>query len=243
MLKQGIIQPVNGIIHPVNATLWHSPLVLARKKTEDLRVYIDLRSHNDAIWVESFPLPHIKDLLCVTGWASWYITLDMKAAYHQRVLEPNSRYYTAFIIHKDTYILPHALWVVVSHVNFSKGYFSDARASHQCSCFPRCHFDFWWQDSTTWPNHWESFRNLLERGVTLSKDKCFSRVQKRKYLGHVCSGDRVKHGSWLVDGRVKAPSSNNKYQLQSFLSMCEFYEKICERICQCNRRFKLLLKK
>ena len=55
MLERGIIRH--------STSEWASPIVLARKKTGDLRVCIDYRVLNEATIKDAFPIPNIEDLV------------------------------------------------------------------------------------------------------------------------------------------------------------------------------------
>lgn len=69
-----------GIIEPVVVTLWLSPIVSTKKRSGELHLSVDLRSVNDAIWVENFPILRIEDLITLVVQAKSYTKLDLKAA-------------------------------------------------------------------------------------------------------------------------------------------------------------------
>lgn len=86
----------SGIIEPLESSLWLSPLVVARKRNGEIRLCIDLRRLNKEIWVDAHPLPKIGHSLEELREAQWFSKIDLAAAYHQIVLEAESRHYTAF---------------------------------------------------------------------------------------------------------------------------------------------------
>ena len=60
---------------------WDSAVVLVRKKDGGLRMYIDLRKHNNGTVKDGYALPRIDDTLdCLHG-AKWFSTLDLKSGY------------------------------------------------------------------------------------------------------------------------------------------------------------------
>mgnify|MGYP002805003907 CR=1 FL=1 len=69
-----------GIIEPIESSIWLSPLVVARKRDGKLRVCVDLRSLNKEIWVDSHPLPRLEDLFAKIGGAKVFSKLDLAAA-------------------------------------------------------------------------------------------------------------------------------------------------------------------
>lgn len=77
LLKQGIIEEVNGV------SKWVSPLVIAPKGDNDVRVCVDMRRANMAVERENHPLPTMDDFLTQLGEAKIFSKLDIKQAYHQ----------------------------------------------------------------------------------------------------------------------------------------------------------------
>ena len=85
-----------NIIEPIDSSQWVSPIVVALKKNDELRLCVDLRSLNRNILVDCFPLPKIQDLLAQLGGAKYFTSLDLRAAYHQVELTEDSKPLTAF---------------------------------------------------------------------------------------------------------------------------------------------------
>ena len=85
-----------GVIEPVTASEWVSPLVVGRKRNGDLRLCVDLRQVNRAVVTDGYPLPHMEDMLHNLRGSDWYTKLDLKDAYHQVVLNEASRNLTGF---------------------------------------------------------------------------------------------------------------------------------------------------
>lgn len=74
-----------------------------RKKTGGIRLCVDLHEPNKAVVVDSFPLPHMKEMFAKLCGATVFSTLDLQSAYHQVVLHEDSRNLTAFITHDGLY--------------------------------------------------------------------------------------------------------------------------------------------
>ncbi|XP_055909992.1 uncharacterized protein LOC129944528 [Eupeodes corollae] len=77
MLREGIIEQVNGVAK------WVSPLVIAPKGKDDVRICVDMRRANLAVERENHPLPTMDDFLPHLCEAKWFSKLDVKQAYHQ----------------------------------------------------------------------------------------------------------------------------------------------------------------
>lgn len=88
--KKGIIERANG------PTPWVSPLVVTPKKDGNVHICVDMRMANKAIVRERHPMPTIDDLTHILNGAAVFSKLDLRAGYHQLVLDPESRYVTTF---------------------------------------------------------------------------------------------------------------------------------------------------
>ena len=56
----------------------------------------DMRGTNSQTRHVNFPLPKIEDLLLSKGSANFFSILDLKMAFHQQPLHPESRHITCF---------------------------------------------------------------------------------------------------------------------------------------------------
>ena len=86
-----------GIIEPIEASKWVSPIVVARKPNGIIRMCVDLQDVNSKIVVETHPLPNINEMLMTLDESDIYTTLDLSSAYHQIKLTDESKDITAFI--------------------------------------------------------------------------------------------------------------------------------------------------
>ncbi|XP_078506170.1 uncharacterized protein LOC144763964 [Lissotriton helveticus] len=233
-----------GIIEKVESTLWLSPIVLAKKRSGDLRMCVDLRTLNEAIWVDGFPLPRIEDLIAKVGSSSWFTKLDLKAAYHQVELHPQSRHLTAFVTPDGVFqfcLLPFGL---ASAAAVFQRLMSEMFAHNPNKVV--------FQDDilifTKTKNEHnraisEVFKVLENTGVTLQKSKCVFKAKEIEYLGHVISEKGIKPRPGLVKSIIKASAPQNREQLMSFLGLCEFYAKFMKDYAKTTECFRSLLKK
>ena len=74
-----------------------SPVVCVRKKDGGLRLCVDYRELNRETVPDRHPIPRIQETLDNLGGNSWFSVLDQGKAYHQGIVEENSRHLTAFI--------------------------------------------------------------------------------------------------------------------------------------------------
>lgn len=78
-------------------TTWVSPLVVVGKANGEPRVCLDLRRVNEAVLRERFPMPAVDDLLARIGKGKVRSRLDVRDAFLQTELAPESRDITTFI--------------------------------------------------------------------------------------------------------------------------------------------------
>ncbi|CAM1326512.1 Uncharacterised protein g9273 [Pycnogonum litorale] len=106
-----------GIIEPIHASEWVSPIVVVRKPDGEIRVCVDLRDVNSKIVVAMHPLPNIHEMLATVKNAKLFTTLDLSAAYHQiplteecKILLPSLRPTVCFVsIEYRSVLLQHHL--------------------------------------------------------------------------------------------------------------------------------------
>ncbi|XP_064479088.1 uncharacterized protein K02A2.6-like [Ornithodoros turicata] len=91
------------IIERVEASEWVSPIVVIPKKDGKIRLCVDLREVNKAIIPDLFPLPHTEELLNALAGAQYFSRIDLRSAYHQVLLHPESSSLTTFITHDGLY--------------------------------------------------------------------------------------------------------------------------------------------
>lgn len=91
LLQKDIIEKVEG------PSEWISPVVPILKANGDVRLCIDMRGANVAIRRENHPLPTMEQLLPKIQNAKMFSKLDIKDAFHQSELVPDSRHITTFL--------------------------------------------------------------------------------------------------------------------------------------------------
>lgn len=87
----------SDIIEPVNDSPWISPMVIALKDDKDIRVCVDMRRTNVAIVRENYPIPTFDELIHKLRSSKCFSRLDVRNAFHQLELGPESRDITTVV--------------------------------------------------------------------------------------------------------------------------------------------------
>lgn len=95
MLEQGIIQP--------SKSLFSSPVLLVPKKDGSYRFCVDFRQLNALTVKSKFPVPIFDQLMDELASAKWFTTLDLRAGFHQILLQSGEEPKTAFQTHLGSY--------------------------------------------------------------------------------------------------------------------------------------------
>ncbi len=71
-----------GVIERIYSSPRVSPIVVVQKKTGGIRMCVDLRGPNKAVIVDSYPLPHMEEMMTLLQGATEFSTIDLESAYH-----------------------------------------------------------------------------------------------------------------------------------------------------------------
>uniref|UniRef100_A0ABD2W3B8 RNA-directed DNA polymerase n=1 Tax=Trichogramma kaykai TaxID=54128 RepID=A0ABD2W3B8_9HYME len=96
-LQKDIIEVVTG------PSAWISPIVIVFKPTGDIRICIDMRKADEAILRKNYPILTFDSFMTKLKEAKYFYCLDLKEAYHQMELHPESRPITTFITHEGLF--------------------------------------------------------------------------------------------------------------------------------------------
>ena len=217
----------NEIIRPSKSP-WNCPVILVKKKDNSNRFVCDFRALNNVTKKDSYPLPHIKDVIDQMQGAKFWTTLDAAAAYWSIPLAEEDKEKTAFSVLRGKYefnVTPYGL--------------SNAGATYQrmidicLSGLPPDRVLAYMDDivifSKTFDEHKlmleKVFQCLLKAGVTLKISKCNFANNVVDFLGYELSEKGVKPQKRLTEAIRTFSTPQNRKEVRRFLGLAGFYRR------------------
>ncbi|CAM4492671.1 unnamed protein product [Caretta caretta] len=197
-----------------------------QKKGGGIRLCVDLREPNKAIVIDRHPHPHIEEVFAELCGAKMFSTLDLQSAYHQVMLNEDSRDLTAFITHEGLFhfkCVPDGLASAPSA--FQK--MTSLILKNQCGV--QCYLDdiiVFGNTSEEHDNNLQSVLNCISTaGLQLNRSKCKFRQTELSFLGHTISQAGLKPDPDHILAISNAPPPTDLQTLRSFLGLTFWYAK------------------
>ena len=218
LLAEDIIEKVDG------PTPWVSPIVVAPKpkNPDKVRIWVDMRRANKAIRRERHPQPTLDDIQTRLNGATVFSTLDLRAGYHQLILDKDSRYITTFStiglfrykrlnfgISSASEVFQKTIEQVINGIpgtmNMSDDIivFGESQEKHDGALT-------------------EVFKRLSKFGLTLNKKKCKSNQSQVQYFGMIFSGQGMQPDPQKIESLFKMSPPATKSEVQSLISMVNY---------------------
>ena len=224
LLAQGLIKP--------SESPWASPVVLVAKKDGTTRFCVDFRKLNQVTRMEQYPIPDIRQSLDVFGQAgaTYFSTLDLKSAFWQVRMDPESAPKTAFITVDGVYeftVLPFGL--CGAPITFSRLMARAMRGLIWKNCL--VYLDDVVVFSRTFPEHLEHLKQVLQRlrvaKLKLSPTKCVLARTQVHYLGHIVSGEGIAVDPKKIEAVESFPEPTSVKEVRQFLGLAGYYRRYC----------------
>lgn len=214
----------NDVIEPVSDhTGWVSPMVVINKSNKDIRICVDMRKANKAVLREKHPMPTVEDLLSKLKNAQLFSCLDIKQAFHQIMIKPESRDITTFVT--------------------GRGLFRYKRLMFGISCAPEifqrtierilsgCEGFFVYIDDIlifgeNESQHDARLKAVRERlssyNVLLNDAKCKIRTTEIEFLGHHISVNGVRPTTSKIEAVQNFRQPETVEEVRSFLGLINY---------------------
>lgn len=223
---------------------WVSPVVPIQKDNGDLRLCVDMRRANAAIMRENHPLPTMEHLLPRIRKAKYFTKLDIKNAYHQVELHPDSRHVTTFITSKGLYRYKRLMFGISSAPEL----FQKIMERMLIQCEGSINFiDDILVFGSSEKEHDARLKVVLgvlkENNVLLNEAKCIYKVQQVNFLGHELKPDGVRPLNKYIESIADFREPKTIEELQSFLGLANYINKWIPNLATITEPLKLLLRK
>ncbi|CAG8593233.1 2224_t:CDS:2, partial [Dentiscutata heterogama] len=169
---------------------------------------------------DTYPLPHVDDLLDTLRGSCWYSSLDLASGYWQIEMKESDKEKTAFITEYRTFefnIMPFSL--------------ANAPSTFQrlgvIGKFIVVYLDDINVFSTSFPEHLnhlhQVFHILRQAHLKLKPSKCFFAKKRLKFLGYVIGHRGISTDSSKIKVIREFPVPKNLRQLHGFLGLASYY--------------------
>jgi hypothetical protein len=207
------------IIEPVEESEWISPMVVKKKKTGEIRIYVDLKKMNDACFHDPFPTLFTNEVLDNVGGQEVYSFTDGFLGYHQIRISKEDRHTTTFAIEWGSYqstVIPFGL--KNSPAIFSRVVVEAFKEFlHK---FLEAYFDDWTVFNLL-KNHIECLRIMLDKcshcQISLNLKKCTFFSPFEVFLGHIVCKKGLLFDSSKISIIVDLPPPTSIKQLRTSL--------------------------
>ena len=215
----------DDIIEPVQYSDWATPVVPVMKADKSVRLCGDYKlTVNQVAKLDRYPIPRIEDLYAQLGNGTSYTKLDMRHAYEQIELHPESRKYVT--------------------INTPRGLFTYKRLPYGVSSAPgiyqrvmdsllkgikntMVYLDDVLVTGRTNEEHLQTLDLVMERlmsaGFCLKRQKCHFMVEEVEYLGHRIDALGIHPSGHALVAVRDAPAPVNVAELRSYLGMVNHY--------------------
>ena len=214
-----------GIISPVQHSAWAAPIVPIVKKDGTIRICGDFKvTINQAIHVESYPLPRVDELFANLSNGKYFSKLDLSNAYLQLPLDEDSQKLVTIHTHKGLFKY-HRLPFGVSTAPaiFQRCMETISRGQTGVSVY----LDDILITGSTMQEHAKNLEAVLQKlskaGFKLNRQKCSFMKERIEYLGHVIDSEGLHPSEEKVKALKEAPAPKNLAELRAFLGLINYY--------------------
>ena len=206
---------------------WAAAVVPCKKKgTTKLRFAMDYRQLNAQTVKDAFPLPNIEANLHKLTGSSVFSCLDAAAAFHNILVDENSRDYTAFVTPFGQFRfvrLPFGL----ANAPAAYSRLVQIALERLPPGFCLAYIDDIICHSASVEEHVDHLRQVAELhaacGMKLNLRKCQVMQSKVEYLGHLVSSEGISMIPSYVDKILEWKLPSTGTELKSFLGFCGYY--------------------
>ena len=215
----------NGIIRP-SSSPWNSPIILVKKKDGTTRFVCDFRGLNDVTKKDTYPLPHMRDVIDKMAGSKYWTTLDAASAYWSMPLREEDKEKTAFAAPRGKYEF-NVTSYGLTNAGASYQRLMDVTLSGVSGHRILAYMDDVIIFSRSFEEHIRDLElvfNCFEKAnISLKASKCVFGSDRVEFLGFELSSEGVKPQKRLTEAIENFAQPKCKKEVKSFLGMANFY--------------------
>ena len=204
---------------------WAAPVVHIVKHDESIRLCGDYKvTVNKVANVDTYPIPRINDLYAKLSGGTLFTRLEMRHAYEQLSLDPESRKYVTINSHRGLFTYTRMPYGASSAPSIFQRVMD---SMFQGIPHVLCYLDAILITGSSDDEHLQTlekvFCKLEEAGIHLKKSKCEFMSDSVVFVGHKVDAQGVHPAGVTLQAIREARSPSNLTELRSFIGMVNHY--------------------
>ena len=237
MVKNGIIKPVT------EPTDWCSAMVPVMKKTEEVRVCVDLKKLNKAVKREHFQLPNLDDIAPRLAGSTVYSCLDGASMFWQIPLDPESQLLTTFITPFGRFAFTRVPFGITSAPEILQRKMSEVLKNCEGCEVIMDDILIHGKGQAEHDRRLQAVLNAIEgAGITLNSKKSVLRRSEITFFGHLVGKDGLKPHPEKVQAIEQLPAPNNVSEVRTALGMFNYLGKFVPHLSTVLKPVSMLMK-
>uniref|UniRef100_A0A1Y1K180 RNA-directed DNA polymerase n=2 Tax=Photinus pyralis TaxID=7054 RepID=A0A1Y1K180_PHOPY len=221
MLEAGIVRK--------SSSPWNSPMVLVKKKDNSYRLCFDGRKLNSVTKKDAYPLPYLTTILDKLRDAHYLTSIDLRQAFYQIPLHPESCEKTAFTVPKRGLFEYTVMPFGIANAPATQQRLMDYIFGNLLGENLFVYLDDIIVVSQTFDEHItilkEVYRRLKEANLTVNIEKCDFCKSRLSYLGYVVDKDGLHTDPQKVEAISLYPKPKTVTDIKRFIGMCSWYRR------------------
>lgn len=221
MLELGVIRP--------SISPWSSPVLIVEKSNGEPRFCFDGRKLNSVTKKCAYPLPIVDHILYKLSGAQFLSSIDLKSAFWQIPLHPDSCEKTAFVIPGrglfEFEVMPFGLCNAAQ----TQQALMDSVLGPDLDPFVFVYLDDVIVATPSFEKHLEVLNIVFDRlraaNLTINLDKCVFCLPSLKYLGFVVDREGLRTDPDKVKAMLEYPVPTTATEVKRFIGMCSWYRR------------------
>uniref|UniRef100_A0A914HA85 RNA-directed DNA polymerase n=1 Tax=Globodera rostochiensis TaxID=31243 RepID=A0A914HA85_GLORO len=234
-----------GAIKPIEFSHWAAPILAVKKKNGKTRVCIDFSTGlNNALELNRHPLPRPENIYAALNGAAYFSNLDLRDAYLQMELDPESQQLCALNTHRGLFQCQRLPFGVKSAPSIFQHLMDQI-----CAGIPGvfAYLDDGLIATKTLEQHlsaiYQLFTRIKEFGLRIQLEKCKFLQKELLFLGHIISAEGIRPDPSRSKAIRQMPPPHDVSTLRSFLGALNYYGKFVKEMREIRAPLDQLLRK